>query len=302
MQSIAKKPNEELAFLQKIVSQHGPDPEDYERIQQYYYNVWMRYHDGEISDAEFADLRSLFGEVYTNPNSLLGHVFTQPHGYPGDYEIIDKLYTQHISPDPLYSKWDSWFHTFTACRAVRNRKTYFKNLLRSTSKHKDKFRVLNLASGPCRDLLEYFETQQPKNFQIDCVDLDKNAIIYASDLLGEHLQYIRFLHQNVFKLKPNEDYDLIWSAGLFDYFDDRTFVRVLSRFLGNLKEGGEMVIGNFHPRNPTRAIMEFSKWSLHHRTENELVALVVKAGVGDYSRIRIEQESEGVNLFMRIKC
>ena len=102
---------------------------------------------------------------------------------------------------------------------------------------------------------------------------------------------------------PQRQYDLIWSAGLFDYFEDHVFVRLLHRFLGYVVPGGELVIGNFHPRNPTRNYMEaMGEWMLHHRKEEEMIQLALRAGVAGRAFLKVEQEAEGVNLFLRVRC
>jgi len=157
-----------------------------------------------------------------------------------------------------------------------------------------------LASGPCRDLKEFFEVHPSAPVTFDCVELDKNAIAYAKGLTNYN-DKINFIHKNIFRFSTNQQYDLVWSAGLFDYFDDKIFVKILARFLKNVKAGGELIIGNFHPRNPTRSVMEVSTWHLHHRTEAELIALAKIAGVEDVGRIRIDTEAEGINLFMRVE-
>ena len=64
--------------------------------------------------------------------------------------------------------------------------------------------------------------------------------------------------------------------------------------------GGELIIGNFHPNNPSKDYMEFAFWNLNHRTEEDLIKLANACGVKN-SCIEIKSESEGVNLFMHIK-
>ena len=289
-----KKPIVDTDFIKKIIKKNGPEPEEYDDFR--------KWHDG-LSELNFLNheidsFRNNFEDALLSSKTLQGFVNVKPHGYHGDFEIIDKIYTNHISKSKEYEKWDKFYQACKAPEAVRNRKTYFKNLLKSKS---DKpLNVLNLASGPCRDILEFFEENPNTDVCFDCIELDKNAIEYASGLLGKHLNKVNFINKNVFRFETEDTYDLVWSAGLFDYFDDKTFVRILSRFLKNIKTNGELVIGNFHPRNPTRAYMEFGEWFLNHRTETELVDLAMAAGVADYSRVRIEQEPLGVNLFMRI--
>ncbi len=302
MNTLSKEISKHSDFIKEVINKNGPAPVDYPMLDEFYQNLWLKLKTSELAAEDIVEWRDSFGEVFNSAKTLFGFVNTQPHGYPGDFEIIDKIYKGHISKDADFVKWDNYFQSLSACKAVRNRKQYFKNLLQSKSDRLQGLEVLNLASGPCRDLLEFFQGHNPRNHQIDCVELDENAIKYATNLLGEYASSVRFIHQNVFKFMPSKTYDLIWSAGLFDYFDDRIFVRMLSRFLKQLRVDGEIVIGNFHPRNPNRGVMEFGRWNLNHRTETELVVLAKRAGVTDFSRITIEQEEEGVNLFMRIKA
>jgi extracellular factor (EF) 3-hydroxypalmitic acid methyl ester biosynthesis protein len=94
---------------------------------------------------------------------------------------------------------------------------------------------------------------------------------------------------------------LIWSAGLFDYLNNRPATLLLRRLWRWVPPGGELVIGNFSTANSTRAYMEFmGSWTLHHRTESDLASLACQAGIPD-NAIRIEHEPEKVNLFLHAK-
>jgi hypothetical protein len=46
--------------------------------------------------------------------------------------------------------------------------------------------------------------------------------------------------------------------------------------------------------------MEFGGWKIHHRTEDSLLRFAMKAGV-DQSKITIETDQTGVNLFLHIE-
>lgn len=91
--------------------------------------------------------------------------------------------------------------------------------------------MLNIASGPARDLFEFFEENEQPDLKINftCIDMDLDAINYGKKLNAPYLDQIKFIHKNIFRFTTDEKFDLIWSAGLFDYFKDKTFVSVLSR-------------------------------------------------------------------------
>ncbi|HLM61975.1 MAG TPA: class I SAM-dependent methyltransferase, partial [Pyrinomonadaceae bacterium] len=134
----------------------------------------------------------------------------------------------------------------------------------------------------------------------DCVEYDPNAISYASELCREFLPQITFNRANAFKFKTDRKYELIWSAGLFDYFNDKRFKFLLKCLYSFLAPGGELVIGNFSENNPTRNYMEIlGDWILHHRSKKLLINLAEECGVSPDS-IRVGEEAEGINLFLHI--
>ena len=124
-------------------------------------------------------------------------------------------------------------------------------------------------------------------------------IEYASILNQDYSSFITFQQKNVIRFRPDDQYDLIWAAGLFDYFADDVFKAVVRRLLPAIGDGGELVIGNFASTNPSRAYMEFGGWVLHHRTPEDLIAIAKDCGVAE-NNIRVGSESENVNLFLHI--
>ena len=255
-----------------------------------------------ISSEEKIQLKEAFGKAMS-AETLQGFAFTKPHGYAGDYEIIDKFYTFYTSPDERLAKWDKYVHSIPAVKAVRNRKTYIKNLLAEKMKthySEQPFEMLNLASGPARDLFEFFNENPDASLRADCIDLDTNAISFASKLLAPFSNRIAFHNKNVLRFHSSKCYDLVWSAGLFDYFTDDIFKRLVQKFLQNVKPGGELVIGNFCTSNPNIDYMDLLDWKLYHRSADDLIKLTTDCGV-DPENISVDKEPEGVNLFIRIK-
>ena len=287
-------------LIKRLIAQKGPNECDYEELTNSLQKLGQLKTDKNVDEKFIEDIRNLIGEPINTIDTLQGFANLKPHGYAGDFEMIDKIYTNHQSDNENFVKWDKFFQNQAAPKAVRNRKTYFKTLLNLKS---NEINILNLASGPCRDILEYFIENKDSIFVFDCIELDEKAIKYAKRLFNENeidAKRINFINKNVFRFMPEKKYDLIWSAGLFDYFDDKVFIRLLKRFIKFVKVGGELVIGNFSVKNSSRAYMEiFGTWFLHHRDEKLLCELALQAGIEE-SRIKICQEPEGVNLFLHI--
>lgn len=298
MEVFQKKFKTDIEFIKNLLLQNGPNVDQYEAIAEWYNKIGLQLKTGEINSDDVNKLRDCFEETYATNKALQGFVYTKPHGYHGDFEIIDKIYNKYVSTDEKFQKWDTWFHSLAATKAVRNRKEYFKKLLIDKTKNA-KLNVLNLASGPCRGIAEFFETNKEADVNFDCIEIDPNAVKFATKLLQSNINKVNFTLANIVKYTTDKKYDLIWSAGLFDYFDNKTFVWLLNRYYQNLNESGELIIGNFHPSNASRTTMEFGLWYLYHRSNNELIELANKAEIHT-NKISIEEESEGVNLFMRI--
>ena len=313
LQSMEGISAERLVFVEELIARGGPDPAEYGA-----FTAWTDALADDVSDGRLLadDVRSFWREVTQRSfkGTLQADVVLQPHGYHGDFEIIDAIYTERVNEHPALEKWDRFFHAQTAPQAVRNRKTYFQHLLhRSENGHwadrqtpqnghaESGLRVLNVASGPGRDMHEWFECNPDTGVRFDCVELEPKAIRYASELCAPWMNSIQFHQANALRFKTDERYHLVWSAGLFDYLNDALFVRLLKAFLRHCLPGGEIVVGNFGDYNPSRNYMEvLGGWKLIHRSRERLVSLSELAGVA-LEHIRIDQEEEGVNLFLHIR-
>jgi len=276
---------------QRIISRGGPEVYEY---------AFLKEVPERMSGTSLVDQRKIY-DVFSpllTVDSMIGFTFQKPHGYAGDFELIDRIYNQWHSKNSNLYKWDVFYNKLEAAIAVRNRKKYFKELVELTELKHETPVVLNLGSGPCSDLYEFLQSKSKHVTRFDCLDMDENAIKFGSSVCDNYIEKIKFIHKNAFRFKPDYQYELIWSAGLFDYFNNKLFVRLLNRMYALVKKGGELVVGNFSNNNPSRDVMEvFGQWYLHHRGEAELIGLALKAGIPRES-IKVSAEAEGVNLFL----
>jgi extracellular factor (EF) 3-hydroxypalmitic acid methyl ester biosynthesis protein len=284
-------------YLMPFLERGGPEPNEYVELNDYYSSINSMLKEDKISRAQIRELWAACGEVFSE-DTMQGFVCKKPHGYHGDYEIIDRIYMEWISPKKHLENWDKFFHWQAAPKAVRNRKKYFKNILSEIDQSQViEPAVLNVGSGPCRDIYEYKFKHPLSKIHFDCLDMDSKAIEYSKQLLNG--LNITFFCENAFCFRSEKQYDLIWSAGLFDYLDNQKFVFLLRSLMKMLTINGKMVIGNFSTLNPSRDYMEFGEWFLFHRDITELTELAGKAGA-DPDSVSIESEATGVNLFLTI--
>lgn len=233
-------------------------------------------------------------------------ILLKPRGYAGDFEVIDCIYTSALAECPQQRPWDDYFHSLNAISAVKHRKSYFQRVVSSAVAASvqcgaDCPRILNVASGPGRDMLEWLSANPTVQAKIECVEMDADAIKFATELCHQHRDRVQFHHANALRFKPAGEYALIWSAGLFDYLNDGLFVRLLRRLLNHTLPGGEVVIGNFGSYNPSRDCMELlGDWVLEHRSPEHLRELALEAGASE-GDISIGREPACVNLFLHVR-
>ncbi len=285
-----------LSTLEGIILKGGPEEKDYQIMT----SACDQLMKAKLTVSEESQFHEKIKPLMSL-DSMLGFSFLKPHGYAGDHELIDRIYTKWHSKDPKYYKWDKYYHYLDAPQAVRNRKEYLKNQLVKLTSKNDQNLVLNLASGPCTDLYEYLVSNPNSNIKFDCLDLDANALEYGAAICDAYYEQLTFIHRNAFRYSTESRYNLIWSAGLFDYFSDKLFVRLVNRMYALLALKGELVIGNFSPYNTSRGVQEVvCQWYLHHRSEDELIELALKAGI-PRENIRVDKEETGVNLFLHLE-
>lgn len=290
-----------LNYAASLVRRGGPELREYVETDAWISRFYASVDRGDMSEKHVDTLRSILGPVLS-PSTMLGFAWRKPHGYSGDFEIIDRHYLNYIASDPHLANWDHYWHFNPAARAVRNRKAYFHQLLRRLyeARNGSRLSVLNIASGPARDVFE-FCSSNGHGITFDCIDNDPKAIAYASQLC-QGLTNVKFCHGNALRIRPSRKYDLVWSAGLFDYFSDRIFKLLLRRLLPCVTTGGELVIGNYAitQPHPNLCWLRLTDWHLHHRSAEDLSRLATECGVSS-TQVRIGAEPENATLFLHIR-
>jgi extracellular factor (EF) 3-hydroxypalmitic acid methyl ester biosynthesis protein len=290
-----------MDFFKKIVEKNGPDLSDHQSLKSEIERLGTALEKNSNAVQHLKQkLRDIIAPALSI-KTVQGFAFHKPHGYAGDFEIIDKIYTEFKSEDENFRRWDEFFHAQEASCAVRNRKTFFLNALNFHTHNKGHIRVLDVGSGPGRDIFEYFNNYPQSTAYFDCIDHDKKAIAFASNLCSKYLEQITFINENIFKFRSAQKYDMVWSAGLFDYLNDKLFIFLLKKLYSFLKPGGFLYVGNFSVYNPTKTYMEiFGDWHLIHRTKEQLNNLALQAGI-DQVNITILSEPLKINLFLQIE-
>lgn len=236
--------------------------------------------------------------------------YYKPKGYAGDFLMMEMIYQNRPEGDgKLGLLVDAWCLNSPASRAVRGRRSLLaEELLRRTLRDfsaNGTIRIMNLACGSSRELFDFLKAC-PLDHRVEatCMDADVEALHYTDTTVNtfSHRARIRYLNDNAVRwaLGRNrqrlDPQDIIYSAGLTDYLDRRLFGALVTRCYEHLKPGGCLIIGNFAPNNPNKAVMDhILHWKLIHRSDKELRDIFAETPFGD--QVTILSEPEGINLF-----
>lgn len=251
--------------------------------------------------------------VYGAP--FANRAYYKPRGYAGDYEMMNHLYRDELVGKTLFDQcMHKYFIDEPAGAAVKNRGQYLfekiTQLFEKTSPAAS-LKVLSVASGPAMEQQIFLQNSAPyygRPVEFTCLDQDEESLKHAQRQLHSVERFVK----SGFKFKfnnmairnviaaglPETDYDMIYSAGLFDYFTEPVAQMAAQKMLASVKPGGHVIIGNFSKDNPCVPFMELVlDWHLIYRSEEDLLRMF--KGMG--SKVWVEKEPLGVNLFVVIQ-
>ena len=91
------------------------------------------------------------------------------------------------------------------------------------------------------------------------------------------LQHFHFTQGNIVRILLKNDlpkFDLIYSSGLFDYFDLNSSIRLVQKLWKNVLPGGSLIITNANPSSPSKFWMEYAlDWYLIYKTKKDMTEI-----------------------------
>ena len=247
-------------------------------------------------------IRKLFLRGVYNEWSL-----RKPFGYAGDFKIIDDIYQNNPMTTGFDRLFDNYFQMCAISVAVRNRKEDFKRLLIDFINKRQgcPLRIMDLASGPCRDLKEILPSASSlcKDVIFDCYDNEERAIKYAKTLLAAHPN-VNFIKESAIRIAFRKDvysiidkkYDFIYATGLFDYFSEKVAIALVRNLKKLLDPKGVMAISSVRDRYSNLSVhyMEWvGDWNLVYRDDEEFKKIFLEAGFRE-DELKTQYEQQGI--------
>jgi|GEM_PF-5560840 len=240
---------------------------------------------------------------YFVATDFIKQIHYKPLGYAGDFRMLDFIYREgknaHLG---LYEQLlDEYTANIALGYSVRDRTDYIKKTLNLVSS--SDYKVLSLASGAAQEIYELAKENPSKKLELSLFDSENQALFYSENrikLLNSalHIKTVHASIMDIIKMKTElEQYDLIYSLGLFDYLQDGLFIKLTRALYSYLKPKGKLIIGNMAPDKHSRAYMALiGEWYLAYRSVGELQELAQKS-LPD-SSFEIEQDKTGSQLYL----
>lgn len=274
--------------------------------------VGAQSHENRLVKDEIGDFiqQALVG--YVMQTAVMKRVFTKPRGYAGDCIAIADIHNNTPGGSTAVGvALDRCFLREPACVAMRNRKNYIAEEIRKlmVKRKTEETFVTCLSGGPADELFDaYQKMSRPDPMKSTIIDLDSQAVSfletrrersYLDALMTIHNENVIYLSTGQSKLNlPPQDY--VYSIGVIDYFEDNTVVSLINFIHGITRPGGTVVLGNFHPDNPTRSLMDHVlEWKYVHRTPEDMQRLF-RQSLFQRPPLRIRMDDQKIYVFAEI--
>jgi len=241
---------------------------------------------------------------------LQQHARMKPRKMAGDFEMLERIGSLYECKHPVGRWFDRYFQQQAAPQAVRNRTKIVSRAIGNAVNRLGACNLVSLGSGPATEVrlaASQLDEQQRQQISATLIDLDEEALRYASDLIAREAPGVQVntVRANLQRYADSPECkstigaaNLVYCTGLFDYLDDAAFQSLLRSLYGAASEGARIMAFNFSENNPSRAYMEWvGAWRLIHRTPIELFHLGAAAGIPPGAAI-VSAEETGVNLYI----
>lgn len=240
----------------------------------------------------------------------------KPLGYAGDYEMMNMLYRDHAEGDSLFGKLLNVYVTSEdAAQANINRVPFLGEKIREriAASTSDRVRIASIGCGPAKEI-EILLRESPelgRRLDVALLDQEEQSMSYCERVLtplvrstGARIQFIREPVRRLLTTRRLEQAlgarEMIYSAGLFDYLEDRISSALITSLFGALTPGGLLCVGNVAVDNPSRWMMEyFGDWFLIYRDRDDLLRLAAHLRPAP-TEAWVDSEPLQVNLFLNL--
>jgi SAM-dependent methyltransferase len=212
--------------------------------------------------------------------------YYKPHGFAGDFRLIEWLYDlEDAKDDPcqpaIVNCLDYLLSTIPGTMSLWERRRWFEELLQQEHRRcPNGLRVLDVAAGGARYVRDFLAgLPTAAGVDVTLIDQDPAATAFcqawsSSSREAQVRSYTLAISRLGGELADRE-FDVVLSAGLFDYLNDATASLLLEQLSSLLAPGGVLAFSNFHPEDPSRLVKGWlADWHLLYRDEQSCASLL----------------------------
>lgn len=260
---------------------------------------------------------------------FMNRAFNKPLGYAGDFEMVRMMLSEPWEGGNTFAKLlNASALRHEAPAAHRNRiELLVEALQRETQRQLssavpsettlpaqgERLKIMSLGCGPAVEVAR-FAAVDPNAGHVDfqLVDFNPETLEHVEQNLVPEVAQLRsgatittqrrsvheIIQLSVEGGTPQRaEYDVVYCAGLFDYFRDTTCGFLLELFYAWIKPGGLVLVTNVTRSHSSIAIMGLVlDWNLELRDERDMKELA--PGIGEQ---RTYVDRTGVNVFLEIR-
>lgn len=222
---------------------------------------------------------------------LWRQAYTKPLGYSGDYQVMNYIYAGSPQGDTAFARLAHLLAVSIGEFVVRRKdlvRDAIGEIVRGKSSEGEAL-IASIGCGPAREVAEFVTERLHEGTSVvfTLVDHDESALRFAGQSIRRALETrggtfrtrtdlrkvsaLRLLRD----IHPAEllgQVDMIYSAGLFDYFSDRTCRLLARRLYEALHPGGTLLLGNMKAGTDMLWPLHFiADWNLTYRTAESIM-------------------------------
>jgi extracellular factor (EF) 3-hydroxypalmitic acid methyl ester biosynthesis protein len=225
--------------------------------------------DATVEECRTHSLRKL---LHQDP--LTARAYARPRGYQGDAELLDMIYASDYRPFcsvPVTELGDAIFRHTIQCKApsaVRIRRDFLATQIDEACESIPSAHILSVACGHLRET-EFSDSVQSRAFgRFVGLDQDPDSLKIVTQTCGAlGVEAVRGSVKTLLSgsLASNK-FDFIYSAGLYDYLEERLAQRLTEKLFEMLGPRGRLLIANYLPDLEDVGYMEiYADWRLIYR-------------------------------------
>lgn len=243
---------------------------------------------GLLRELEHHPLRDL---VHEDP--MTRRSYEKPRGYAGDAVLLDYIYRERPldGVSPVGCAVNEYAVGRAAACAVRHRRDLIAFRIDRMADRRDPapVRVLSVACGHLREAELSSAVRSGALGELVALDADGESL---AEVRRRGLPGVVTVECSIGRLLAGGarfgQFDLVYSAGLYDYLEQPLAARLTARLFEMLRPGGELLLSNFLPTVRDAGFMEsFMGWELLLRTLEEIDRFGADVAPGEVARRRV---------------